>query len=60
MTLTQELQHYETMFYSAPTQEIRDKRFASMVEATECLDEHPEDYEGPCFCHKCKHDWADA
>lgn len=33
--------------------EISAQREAELLKRTELVDEHPEDYDGPCFCRLC-------
>lgn len=39
-------------------QALRDEQ--QLMDDTEALDEHPDDYDGPCYCAECRSYLADS
>ncbi len=33
---------------------VNNKRYAGLLDKTMDVDQHPEDYDGPCLCYECR------
>lgn len=53
--LSLKLYKTETQLVSlCDTIERQQKEIEGLLKLTELIDEHPEDYDGPCFCKECQ------
>jgi hypothetical protein len=43
----------ELDFISVPKTQREKARYEELMKKTEKVDEHPEYYDGPCYCHMC-------